>query len=67
VRAIVGPGADRLNELTGRNKCSVAGDRHEIALSARLEPQHAKAVLRIVECDALDKPGKVLSAEVRLS
>jgi hypothetical protein len=33
----------------------MADHRHEVPMPARLRPQNAEAVLRIVECDALDE------------
>jgi hypothetical protein len=36
----------------------MADDRHEIAMAARLDPQDAKAVLCVMERDALDEPGE---------
>jgi hypothetical protein len=41
--------------LTGGNRRRVADNSHEVPMSPRLGPQNAKAVLRIVEGDALDE------------
>jgi hypothetical protein len=45
------------NPLTGGNHGGVANDRNEIAVAARLDPNHAKAVVGMAG-DALDQPGK---------
>jgi hypothetical protein len=57
--AIVHPFSQRRDPLAGRDGCGVAYHRHEVAVPARLRPQHAEAVLRIVKGDALDeaRPG----------
>jgi len=60
VRVVIGPGARRLDPLAGRDHRGVPDDGDEVALPACLEAQHAKAVLLVVERDALDQPGKVL-------
>ncbi len=60
VRAVIGPGARRLDPLAGRDHRGLPDDGDEVALPACLEAQHAKAVLLVVERDALDQPGKVL-------
>ena len=60
--AVVGPGAGGLDELAGRDQGGVADDRDEVALAARLDPQHAEAVVGVVEGDALDEPGEVVRA-----
>ena len=36
----------------------MADDGHQIAVPARLRPEHAEAVLSVVEGDALDEPGE---------
>ena len=36
----------------------MADDSHQIAVAARLRPDHAKAVLAVVEGDALDEAGE---------
>ncbi len=36
----------------------MADDGHQIAVTARLRPEHAEAVLGVVEGDALDEPGE---------
>jgi hypothetical protein len=41
----------------------VADDRDQIALVARLHPQHAEAALVVVEGDPFDQPGEVLAFE----
>jgi hypothetical protein len=50
------PTAARLHELAGANGRSVADDGDQIAMAARLYPQHAKAALLVVEGYALDRP-----------
>jgi hypothetical protein len=50
----------RLEELAGRDHRGVADDRDRVALPARLDPQYAKAVLVVVECDAVDEAGQDL-------
>ncbi len=60
VGAVVGPGAGGLDPLAGRDHRGVADDGDEVALPARLQAQHAEAVLLVVERHALDEPGEVL-------
>jgi hypothetical protein len=36
----------------------LSNDGHQIAVAARLRPEHAEAVLGIVEGDALDEAGE---------
>jgi len=60
VRVVIGPGARRLDPLADRDHRGVPDDGDEVALPASLEAQHAKAVLLVVERDALDQPGEVL-------
>jgi len=55
VRAVIYPGAARLDELAGRDHCGVANDGDEIALAAGFDTQNAEAVLGIVERDAVDQ------------
>ena len=56
------PSPARLHELAGADGRSVADDRDQVAMAARLYPQHAKAALLVVEGDALDETGEVLLA-----
>ena len=53
VGAIVDPFARCDDPLAGRDDGGVADDGHQIALSARLRPEHAEAVLGVVEGDPL--------------
>ena len=62
VLAVVGPGAGDLDELAGRDQGGVAHHRHEVALAAGLDAQHAEAVVGVVEGDPLDEPGEVVRA-----
>src|SRR5271168_2664988 len=78
VRAIVDPGPARLNKLAGRDHRRVADYGDEIALAPGSDPQHAEAVLRVVNggvgwfslarlgsgCDPT-APGLALSSIVR--
>jgi hypothetical protein len=56
--AVVGPVTGGRNPLTGGNHGGVANDRNEIAVAARLDPNHAKPVVGILVGDALDQPGE---------
>ena len=56
--AVVNPAATRLHELAGRNHRGMGDNSDEIALAPRFNPQHAKPVLGIVECDAINQPGQ---------
>jgi hypothetical protein len=60
VRTVIYPGAARLDELAGRDHRSMANHGNEIALASRLDPQHAEAILGIVERDAIDQAGQDL-------
>ena len=66
MRPVVDPPAARLHELTGANGRSVADDRDQIAMAARLDPQDAEAALLVVEGDALNQAGEVLALELRV-
>jgi hypothetical protein len=44
---VVDPGSAGLNELTGRNHCSMADERNQIALASGLDAQHTKSVLGV--------------------
>ena len=54
-----------LDELAGRDHRGVADDGDQVALAARLDPQHAEAVLGVVEGDPLDQPGQGLGRWAR--
>jgi hypothetical protein len=58
VGAVVRPVANGRNPLTGRNHGGVANDRDEIAVTARLDPNDAKAIVGILVGDALNQPGQ---------
>jgi hypothetical protein len=45
---------------TGGNQRGVANDRDEIAVTSRLHPDDAKAILGVLVGDALDQPSKHL-------
>src|SRR5439155_5504365 len=53
VSAVVDPGATRLDELAGRDHRRMTKDGDQVALAARLDPQHAEPVVLVVERDAL--------------
>jgi hypothetical protein len=53
--AIVDPFSRRRNPFAGRNGCGVTDHGHEVPVPARLRPQDAKAIVSIVEGDALDE------------
>ena len=55
VRPVVDPPAARLDELAGADRRRMADDGDQIALAARLHPQHAEAAVLVVEGDALDE------------
>jgi hypothetical protein len=55
VRAVVDPGAALLNELAGRDHRGMANEGDQITLAASFNPQHAKAVLRVVEGHPVDQ------------
>ena len=56
--AVVDPFARRRDPLAGGDRRRVADDGHQIAMSARLHPQNAEAVLGVVEGDPLDEAGE---------
>jgi hypothetical protein len=53
--AVVGPFAGGRHPLAGRDHRRMAHRRDKIAVAARLEPQDAEAVFRVVEGDPLDE------------
>jgi hypothetical protein len=55
-----------LDELAGANRRGMADDGDEIALAARLHPQHAKAAVLVMERHPLDKAGEVLAVGGRM-
>jgi hypothetical protein len=60
VGAVVDPGSARLDELAGRDHRGMANDGDEIALAPRFDTQNAKAVLGVMERDAVNQPGQDL-------
>jgi hypothetical protein len=60
VRPIVDPPATRLDELAGADRRRMTDDGNQIALAARLHPQHAEAVVLVVG-HPLDEAGQVLA------
>src|SRR5271166_2434938 len=69
VRTVVDPASARLDELAGRDHRGVAENRDQVALPTSFDPQHAEAVIGVVEGDALDETGQNLGwrARVRFS
>ena len=55
----------RADELAGVNRSRVADHGHKVALPARLDPQHAKAVLGVVVGHALHQAGQRLDRCLR--
>ena len=55
VRPVVGPDTGGLNEFAGADHRRVANHGHQVALSPRLDAQDAKAIVGVVERDALDQ------------
>ena len=60
VGAVVHPFSGARDPLPGRHHGGVADNRDQVAMPPRPGPQHAEAVLGIVEGDALDQPGQDL-------
>ena len=61
VRAVVDPDARGLDELAGADRCCGADHGHQITLATRLDPQHAKAVLGVVEGHPLHQAAECLA------
>jgi hypothetical protein len=61
VRPIIDPPATRLDELAGADRRRMTDNRDQIALAARLYPQHAEAIVLVVEGHALDEASQVLA------
>ena len=61
MRPIVDPPATRLDELAGTDRRRMTDNGDQIALAARLHPQHAEAVILVVEGHPLDEAGQVLA------
>ena len=66
VDAVVDPGAACLNELAGRNHRGVAEHSNQITLAARLDAQHTKSVLLVMERDPLDEASQEFRGRARL-
>ena len=60
VSAVIRPVTGGRDPLTGGNHGGMANDRDEIAVTTRLHPDDAKAVLGVLVGDALDQPGQHL-------
>ena len=60
VGAVVDPLARGGDPLARRNGRGVTDDRYQVAMSARLGPQNAEAVVGVLEGDPLDEAGKNL-------
>ena len=58
MRAIVGPFAARLDELTGGDHRGMTNDSDRITLATRLYAQHAKAVVFVMKCYPLNEAGE---------
>jgi hypothetical protein len=58
MRAVVHPGAAGLDELAGTNGSRSTHHGHQLALAADLDPEHAEAVLGVVEGDPLHQAGQ---------
>ena len=59
--AVVRPVAGGHNPLAGGDHGSVANDGDEIAVTTRLDPNDAKAIVGILVGDALNQPGQHLA------
>jgi hypothetical protein len=64
VRPIVDPPATRLDELASADRRRMTDNGDQIALAARLHPQHAEAVILVVEGHPLDEAGQVLACRL---
>src|SRR3954465_13357878 len=60
MRTVVDPGPARLDELAGRNHRGMPDQGDVVALASRFDPEHAEAVLRVAECNAVDEAGQNL-------
>ena len=65
VRAVVDPDARGLDELAGADRGGGADHGHQVTLAARLDPQHAKAVLGVVVGHPLDQATECLALSGR--
>jgi hypothetical protein len=57
VRAVVDPASGRLDELAGGDHRSMPDKGDQVAMAARFDPEHTKAIVGVVECDAIDQTG----------
>ena len=64
---VVHPDARSLEKLAGVDACRGAHHRHQIALAAGLDPQHAKAALGVVEGPPLHQTTEGLALNPRSS
>ena len=62
---VVQPNARGLDELAGADGCRGTDHRDQIALTTHLDPQHAKAVVGVVEGHPLDQAGERLALNER--
>ena len=56
--AVVHPGTTHLDKLAGADHRRVADHRDQVPLAPRLDPQHAEAVLRVMERHPLHEFGQ---------
>jgi hypothetical protein len=66
MRAVVDPGSARLNELARRNHRRITKDGDQVTLAPGLHPQHAKAVLGVVEGHPVDQARQDLGCVLAL-
>jgi hypothetical protein len=57
MRAVVDPAPARLDKLAGHDHRRVTEHGDQVALAAGFDPQHAEAVLVVVEGDAFNQAG----------
>ena len=57
----VHPDATHCHPFAGADLSRVAHHRHQLAVAAGFDAQHAEAVLGVVEVDPLDRAGQFLS------
>jgi hypothetical protein len=55
---VIDPFAGCGDPLTSRNGRGMPNDRYQVAVTACLDPENAKAVVVIMEGDALDQAGE---------
>jgi len=64
-RAVVDPEPACLDEFAGGDDRGMADEGDEIALAAGFDPQHAEAILGVMEGDAVDQAGQNLRRAYR--